>query len=64
MASFKPLGRAGIIGIYLAMYLVNKCSPDDKETHAWRSKTMIVAALTAHRLCGRKYTLNVASSIA
>lgn len=64
MASFKPLGRAGIIGIYLAMNLVNKCNPDDRETHAWRSTTMIVAALTEHRLCDRKYTLNAASSIA
>ena len=64
MASFRPLGRAGIIGINLAVNLVNKCSPDDKETHAWSSKTMIMAALTVHRLCDRKYTLNAASSIA
>jgi hypothetical protein len=39
-------------------------APDDKETHAWSWKTMTVAALTAHRLCDRKYTLNAASSIA
>jgi hypothetical protein len=64
MASFKPLGRAGIIGINLAMNLVNKCSPDDKKTHAWSLTTMIVAASTVHRLCDRKYTLNAASSIA
>lgn len=65
MASFKPLGRAGIIGMNLAMNIVNKCSPDpeDKETHAWSSKTMIVAALMVHRLCDRKYILNAASSI-
>ena len=65
MASFKPLGRAGTIGINLAVNSVNKCSPkDDRETHAWRPMMMIVAALTVHRLYDRKYTSNAASSIA